>query len=235
MPPPKLQISHEIREEFLHSEEGNIFVLGSCMLILWIEAMALLWRIAYPGWLNILTVGLTHVVAGRAASIAHGTHAGLAPGLIAFLAVYADTTAMFLLYPLFVFSYRNYFEGRFFQKHMKPFLESAQRGAGSLHGSKIVGVFLFVWFPFWMTGIIIGSVLGHLLGLRTWVTMATVITGATAAVVSWVYAYDKLFGWLADINQAIPIVLTICIFTGVVVYRFTRKRRLSRPDMRDSR
>ena len=39
------------------------------------------------------------------------------------------------------------------------------------------GLFLFVWFPFWMTGPVVGSIIGFLIGITHLHTMLIVITG----------------------------------------------------------
>ncbi|MFC1463133.1 small multi-drug export protein [Verrucomicrobiota bacterium] len=215
-----------LRRRFLHSEEGSIFAFGCCMLILWIEAIAMLWRCNNPVWLNLLTMGFTHVSAGRGASVALAMANINAPGaVIAMLAIYLDVMVMLIMYPILVFSYKNFVERRFFQEHMKHVFESAQKSVTRLRRSKILGVFLFVWFPLSMTGIVVGSVLGFLLGLRTWVTITTVVLGSSSAVICWVYAYDKVFGWLGEIDDAIPLVATLILILVLVVIRIITRRR----------
>jgi uncharacterized membrane protein len=195
------------------------------MLLIWVGTVAVLWQLGNDNWDDLLTIGFAHLLAGRAISIAQGTYVGLPQWLIVLLATYVDIMAMLIILPLFVYSYEHFFEGRFFQKRMKPMLRKAQANVGTFGRFKIVGVFFFVWLPFWMTGIIAGSVLGYLLGLRTWVTVTTVSLGAFAAVWSWVYAYDKLFTWLSGIHQEVPLAFTILLICGLVAARFVQKRR----------
>jgi uncharacterized membrane protein len=195
------------------------------MLVVWIAAAAGLWQTQHPMWDDILTVGFAHLLAGRGVSIAQGTQVGLPSWLIVLNATYADIMGMLIVYPLFVYSYENLFEGRFFQKRMRPMLESAQKNLGRVRRFKMAGIFVFVWLPFWMTGIIIGAILGYLLGLRTWVTILTTSLGAFAAVWSWVYAYDLLFAELADIHQEIPFFFTIALILGLIVFRVIHKRK----------
>jgi uncharacterized membrane protein len=212
--------------EFLRSEEGRIFVTGCCMLIGWVVASILLWRMQSPLWDNILTLGFSHMVAGKGVSIAHGMQAGMPHWLIAILATYVDVMAMLLLYPLLVFSYRNFFERRFFQKHMKKVFDSAQRNIGRMRRFKIAGIFVFVWFPFWMTGVVVGAVLGYLLGLRTWVTLTTAGVGTATSVLCWVYAYDRLFAWLGWVKEGIPSSVIIVALAALIAHRIVVKRRL---------
>lgn len=211
---------------FLQAEEGSIFIGGCTMLIIWVVAVAILWRLHSDMWTTILTMGFTQAIAGRAASIAHATSAKLSLSLMVPLSIYFDVMLMFIIYPLMVFSYKHFLEERFFQKHMKSVFDSAKKGLTRFRRFKIISVFMFVWFPFWGTGIVAGAILGFLLGLRTWVNIITVILGSTSAVICWVFAYDKLFGWLSDVNEKIPIAITAVIILVLAVSRLLNKRKL---------
>ncbi len=216
---------------FLRSGEGRVFIAGCCMFGLWLVAIAVLLHRGHAMWSQMLTMGFAHMLAGRAASIAQGTQAGLPSALIAVLATYTDVMVMFVVFPTLVFSYKHLFERPFFKQHMKPVFEAAQKKMTYLRRFEIVGVFLFVWFPFWMTGIIMGAVLGFLLGLRTWVNMTTVILGSLAAVTCWVYAYDALYTWVGQIHHAVPVTMTILIIFGLLAYRVLPRWRRA-PDGR---
>lgn len=218
-----------IIKRFLSSVEGSIFIAGNCMVILWLAVIIVLFRIGHHHWLDMLTMAFTQLFGGRAASIAQGTQTDIYPVLIFFLATYVDTMVMFILYPVLVFSYRNFFEKRFFQKRMKPLFDSVQKRVIRYRRHKIIAVYLFVWFPFWMTGVIIGSLLGYLLGLKAWVNMTTCILGTMSASFCWVFFYDKLYTWLGNINKEIPLILTFIIVIGLIIYSFyTKHRNLTR-------
>jgi len=216
-----------VRTKLFRSQEGRgrIFIAGCCMIGLWLMTIAVLLHRDHAMWPKMLTMGFAHMLAGRAASIAHGTQVGLPSALIAVLATYTDVMVMFIVFPTLVFSYKHFFERPFFRQHMKPVFEAAQKKITRLRRFKIAGVFLFVWFPFWMTGIIMGAVLGFLLGLRTWVNMTTVILGTLAAVTCWVYAYDALYTFVGRIHHAVPVTLTILIIFGLLTYRVLSRWR----------
>ena len=214
-----------IIQDFLRSRQGPLFVTGCFMLLVWIAAIAVMWESGIEEWDDILTVGFAHLLAGRAISIAQGSQVGLPKWAITVIATYTDVMGMLLMFPIFVYSYEHFFGGRFFQKRMKPMLESAQKRVDRFRGSKIAGVFFFVWLPFWMTGIIVGAVLGYLLGLRTWVTVLATSLGAVAAVASWVYAYDILFRGLTRIHQEIPGIFTVLLLLALLAFRSYRKRK----------
>jgi uncharacterized membrane protein len=217
-----------MRSAFLHSREGPVFLVGCCMLVVWVAVAAGLWHAGVRIWNDVLAVGFAHLLAGRAISIAQGTQIGLPKWLIVLVATYADMTVMFLTYPLFVYTYENFFEGRFFQERMRAMLESAEKHVSVMSRFKIAGVFCFVWLPFWMTGIIVGSILGYLLGLRRWLTLTVSSMAALAAVATWVYAYDILFQWLSSIHQEVPLVFTVVLIVAAIWFRLARRRRAAR-------
>ena len=67
--------------KFFRSEEGRIFVVGCCMIGLWFATIAVLMHRGHAMWSKMLTMGFAHMLAGRAASIAQGTQAGLPSAL----------------------------------------------------------------------------------------------------------------------------------------------------------
>jgi uncharacterized membrane protein len=216
------------KSDSLSIGERRLLVAGCCMLVLSVATVGVLWRIDHAMWLDILTMGFTEFFLGRAASSAQATQAGLHPALIVLLATYVDVLTTFILYPLLVLSYRSLFERRFFQKHMKPVFVAATRGVDRFSQFKVAGVFAFVWFPFWGTGVVVGAVLGYLLGLRLWVNMTTVTLGTMTAVICWVLAYDKLFAWLGGIHESIPLLATIVVIAILVIWRVLIGARNSR-------
>lgn len=214
-----------LRREFLLSPEGAVFLSGCIMLIAWIGAVVALWRFEHPRWSDMLTMGFAQTLAGRAAAIAQGTQAEINRGLLVLLATYADVLFLFLTYPLLIFSYRNMVEGRYFQKQMRSVLASAEKSSERFAKYSIAGVFLFVWLPFHMTGVLVGAVIGYLFGLRTGVNMATVTLATMTASLCWVFAYEKLYGYLGELHSNIPFYLTMLIIGGLVVFQWIKRRR----------
>ncbi len=218
----------ELRKTFLKSPEGQVFVTGSFGLMLWLAIIIALWRIGSPWWNELLIMGFTQLSVGRVAGIAYASTAGIHRLLVTVLAIYLDMLTVFLIYPLLIFSYKHLVATPLFQRRMKPIFESAEKGLHRVARFQIVGVFFFVWIPFWMTGVVVGSVLGYLMGLKTWVIMFTVGAGTTAAIVCWVYAQEAFFGWLSAVDPWLPRAVALCVILMLVVARFVviyRNRR----------
>jgi len=213
------------------SEESSVFVVGSLMLMAWLLAVAVMWRLGHP-WEQWLIMGFTELILGRGVAIAKAVEMGMRPGWIIFLATYVDAVTVFLFYPLLILAYRNLVEGRPVDERMKGIIESAEKNVNRFAKYKIAGIFIFVWLPFFMTGVVVGAVLGYLLGLKTWTNMVTVVLGTMTAAICWLYTYDYLYGRLAQIHSQIPVVFTTVLIAALVAHRLwmeARKKRARLP------
>ena len=143
-----------------------------------------------------------------------------------------DLLVVFNLFPLIVYSYKHLVEFRLFGAAMKAAMEAAQRQRRRIGKFGILGIMLFVWFPFAMTGPLVGSLIGFLIGLRVWVNMVVVMIGTVLAAISWALAYeqmDRLFKQLHTLSQNIAPRVLPCVFIGLLlaVLVFIRVRSLS--------
>ncbi len=86
----------------------------------------------------------------------------------------------------------------------------------------IPGLILFVWFPFLMTGPVVGSVIGFLLGMRPWVVISVVMFGTISAIVSWTFIMDQIAEWTSRIGDVIPLLFVCLLLGGVISYRIRR-------------
>lgn len=209
------------------SEESSVFVVGSLMLMAWLLAVAALWHLG-QAWEQWVIMGFTELILGRGVAIAKAVEMGMPPGLVIFLATYVDAVTVFLLYPVLILACRNLVEGQPVDGRMKGIIESAEKNVGRFAKYKIAGIFVFVWLPFFMTGVVVGAVLGYLLGLKTWPNMATVVAGTLTAAVCWLYTYDHLYGWLAQIHSQIPVIFTTVLIAALVLHRLWVEARNKR-------
>jgi uncharacterized membrane protein len=216
------------RQQIMLSEESGVFAVGSLMLVAWLLAVATLWRLGQP-WEQWVIMGFTELLLGRGVAIAKAVEMGMRPGLVVFLATYVDAVTVFLLYPVLILAARNLVAGRPVGPRMKGLIESAEKNVGRFAKYKIAGIFLFVWLPFLMTGVVVGAVLGYLLGLKTWPNMATVVTATATAAACWLYTYDYLYGRLAQIHSQIPALFTAGLIAALIAHRLWAEARKNRP------
>lgn len=137
-----------------------------------------------------------------------------------------------LVYGLFCLSCRKLLRIPFLEDTFRELQDSAagQRKTWSRLG--IPGIFLFVWIPLFMTGPIVGSILGRLIGLGMFVNLATVLAGSITSIITWVFFWNQVSKHLNDIwLQVFSLTLVGLVLLYIVINRakaFLQAARKSR-------
>lgn len=168
---------------------------------------------------------LAQLLSGRAGSTGLGLQKGINHYYLFFQISMQDFIIMLYVYPWFVTGYQHL--SRF------PVVGPALSGAHELalrHKSRIapygsIGLILFVLFPFWSTGPLVGVLVGYLIGLRTWATFASVIAGNLAAVSAWILFYDRLNTYSPKAALVFLIAVFVLVTAGTFIARFRRTHR----------
>ena len=81
----------------------------------------------------------------------------------------------------------------------------------------MVGLFIFVWSPFWMTGPIVGCAIGFLLDLRPWFNLTAVLLGTYLAITCWAIFLREIIDLVAGYSPFAPIILVAIVILIVVL------------------
>jgi hypothetical protein len=87
---------------------------------------------------------------------------------------------------------------------------------------------MFVWLPFWMTGPVVGSAIGYLLGFPAWLTITIVLTSAFLAIGAWAYLLFDLYIRAASFGAWAP-ALIIGIVILIIIAAYALRRRKTKP------
>lgn len=210
--------------------EGRILLLGIALALAGLIVMVLASYWSAPASRMIGAMSFANIIFGRAVSMSIGYAGGYGHILVVPVNIWMETVLVLLFYPVFVLSMRKLVEF----PRLRRFLESTQAAAERHHDKVrrygIIGLFVFVWFPFWMTGPVVGCAIGYLIGFPTWLTLLVVLVGTYIAIAGWayllfdLYTYTAAFGsWAAVLIIGIVIVI---IFAG---YRLNRRGKKHQP------
>lgn len=184
------------------------YILGFLCLVVTLTVFVLTaWRLGSP-YDQVWQLILAHIVGGRALNAGRGIDLGFSPYFILFQSFMQDFIIMFFVYPLFVKGYEHLSGWPFLGSSLKNVHESALKHRKRIAPYGAIGLTLFVIFPFWSTGPLVGVLVGYLLGMRAWITFSTVIVGDIIAVAVWIWAYDRLFAY----NRDMAIILLLFVF-----------------------
>lgn len=174
---------------FLQHVEGKILLFGLTLLSLFFVFLFLSAIFAPDCIQTFLSITATNVIFGRMAGLSIGIGAQMDITLLIAFNLFIESIMVLILYPLFVLSW-NKLE-LISYKPLNAFLERSKVNASKyeplIKRYGIIGLVLFVLTPFAMTGPVVGSFVGYLIGLSHRMTLFVVILSTFVAIIIWVY------------------------------------------------
>lgn len=214
----------------LKTTEGHILWLGIAIACFGLVAMGVtaFWAPGVSSMIGAMSV--SNIVFGRVASMSVGYAGGYGQALVVLVNIWIETVLVLLFYPLFVFSMRKLVVFPRLRRLMERTRSVAEHGQAKVRRYGIIGLFVFVWFPFWMTGPVVGSAIGYLLGFSSWLTVSVVLVSTYLAIVAWSYLLFDLYSRAMRFATWAPVVIIAVIILNVAVgYWLNRRgRRLNR-------
>lgn len=205
--------------------EGRILAAGIVLSIAAILTMAItaIWSPQKASMMAAMAI--SNITFGRAVSMSIGYAAGYGHTLVVPVNIVVETILVLLFYPLFVFSLKKLELFPVLKKLLDRAHQAAVQHQDKVRKYGIVGLFAFVWFPFWMTGPVIGSVIGFLMEIPVWLNLSVVLIGTYIAMVVWGLLLFSIQTHAADLGSWAPLLIVGLIVTIVVVgYILHRKR-----------
>jgi len=177
------------KHSFFKHKEGRILILGltllGCFFIL-----ALFCAIFYSSYLQqILSITATNIIFGRMAGLSIGIASQMDTTLLIAFNLFIESIMVLIFYPLFVMSW-NKLDLISYQP-LNQFMERSKKSAHKyepvIKRYGVIGLILFVLTPFAMTGPVVGSFVGYLIGFPHYKTLLVVLFSTLVAIIIWVY------------------------------------------------
>ena len=212
--------------QLFKTTEGRILVLGILIALAGLIVMGLtaFWSPQTSRMIGVMT--FFNIVFGRAVSMSIGYAANYGHALVVSVNMWIESVLVLLFYPIFVFSMRKLVVFRRLKHYIERTRSAAERHREKVNRYGIIGLFVFVWFPFWMTGPVVGSAIGYLLGFHPWLTISVVLTGTYIAMGAWAYLMFGIQTRAAVIGPWAPVlVIGIIIIFVLAGYWLNRRSR----------
>lgn len=209
-----------IKVRLLSTSEGRIFALGMTLSVIYVVTLAIIWLVSPKVFQILVGMSATHVLFGRAAALSFGYTMGLEHAVIIPVSFLIETIIVMVFFPLFVFTIQRLIFIERLNNFMERIKSRAEEKREFIRKYGIIGLFCFVWFPFWMTGPIVGSVIGFFIGLSPWLNLSIVLGGTYLAITCWAVFLRELHERVAAFNPFVPVIMLICIILIVVTGNF---------------
>jgi uncharacterized membrane protein len=218
--------NHDWRK-LLSTSEGHILEIGLIMALLFISMLGVGY-IYYQEKAHVfIGMSATNILFGRAAGISLGYSFELGNVLVVITNIIIETILVLIFYPLFVFSWRSILVIKPLRRIMKRTSIAAEAHQDTIRKYGIIGLFMFVWIPFWMTGPMVGCAVGYLLGLSPWKNLTIVLSSTCLAVFCWALLLREIHDRVAEYGPYASIALVIIIIlivSGIYFLRYIRNK-----------
>lgn len=203
-------------KEFISSQVGRIFITGILLLILYLGAIGGIYLYSSEDAYSLLVMTFSNLFFGRAAGISFGFTAGFSDTTIMLINMFIEFLTVMLIYPVFVLSWEKSLDIKMFRGFFAKVKEQRIKYGELFDKYGTYGLFIFVWFPFWMTGPVVGSLIGFLIGIKHYTTMFVVLAGTFLATAIWTYFLKELISLLNYLSSyAAYIILGIFIVVAI--------------------
>jgi len=204
--------------------EGRILTTGITLAVVYLAGLGIGWP-WLPEQTQILgAMTALNLLIGRAAGMSFGYASGLGHAVVIPANMLIETIQVFIVFPLFVFSWTHLLEIRALKAFMSRMQKIAETRREVIRSYGIVARFLFVFTPFWMTGPAVGSIVGFLVGLRTSTNMSIVLSGTYLAIGVWALLLRELTDWAVTYNRYALFGLVIALAVLVIAQRLLQDR-----------
>ncbi|MFO7541812.1 MAG: small multi-drug export protein [Thiobacillus sp.] len=215
-------------ETLFSSTEGRLLGVGLALTALMFLAFGIGWYLFPDGVLTYAAMTGLNLIIGRAAGMTFGYASGLGHVQVVPLNMLVETIQVLVVYPLFALSVRQLITLRRLQPFLARMHRAAEYHGGAVRKFGIVGLFVFVFVPFWMTGPVVGAIIGFLIGLQAWVNLVVVLGSTYVAIVAWGLLLNEFNAWASTVNQFAPFALVIAIvLIAVAIHLLVRRRERS--------
>ncbi|MCW8894334.1 MAG: small multi-drug export protein [Sulfurimonas sp.] len=217
-------------KEFVLSQVGKIFIIGVLLFILYLGAIGGIYLYSSEDAHNIVIMTFANLFFGRAAGISFGFSAHFSDIAIMLINMFIEFLTVMLIYPFFVLSWEKSLDIKMLRSFFIKVKKQKIKYKDLFEKYGKYGLFLFVWFPFWMTGPVVGAIIGFLIGIKHYTTMFIVLAGTFLATAIWTYFLKELIALLNYLSShGAYIILAIFIVLGIVLkLKKSKKTKIKR-------
>jgi len=213
----------QFKATLLTSPEGCLLLVGVALAFIFTVWLGVKLLFSPEEFQVLIGMTATEIMFGRAAAMAFGYSLGLEHRMVIPICMIIETILVLVFYPLFVFSWRHLLVTNWLKRIFERTHKVAEAHKDKVQKYGVIGLLAFVWFPFWMTGPVVGCVIGFLLGLRVWLNMAVVLTGTYAAILGWAFFLRHFHERVASYSSYAAMVLMGLLFVIIILGHILHK------------
>ena len=156
-----------------------------------------------PGLYKVLSsTAIIHLLGGRGLGIVTCLSAGISLFYTISYNFFLEVVIVLIAYGIVVLVMRNIIQPKLFDSAVRQAELTAQNQKTKIKKYGSIGLFLFVMFPFFMTGPVIGAIIGYLLNYKAINNFLIVFSGTLVSIMIYAFIGNNIINF---INQYIHI------------------------------
>ena len=212
----------ELLEKLFQGKAGNIFILGLFLFFCLLLFIIISYRIDITFANKITGIVLTNVLVGRVPALSFAYAVELSHIVAISVNVLIELILVCIIYPLFVLSFNGILKIELLENFFNTIKAKKKKHQKSFDRYGGFGLFLFVFIPFWMTGPIVGAIIGFLIGLKHY-TIITVVAFSTFIAISlWGLFLQEIIDFLLAFDSEFIWLVLFVLLSILLIYRFKR-------------
>jgi uncharacterized membrane protein len=217
--------------------EVKILIIGLILLSLGGLFLAYLLFTDISLYRTFSSTAIIHLMGGRALGIATCLSAGLSLPHTIIYNFYIEVVIVLIAYGIVVLIMRNIIQPKLFHSAVRQAELTAQSQKTKIKKFGAIGLFIFVMFPFFMTGPLVGSIIGYLLNYKAINNFLIVFSGTLTSILIYALIGNNI---IKRINQYVPvemvnkwgaIIIGLLIVIFLIYHIGTVKAYLDREDV----
>jgi uncharacterized membrane protein len=176
--------------------EVRILLLGlilSCIAVLYLCFLLF----ADPSLYRVLSsTAIIHIMGGRALGVAMCLSADIPLFYTILYNFFLEVVIVLITYGVVVMIMRNVIQPKLFRSTVRQAELTAQKQKTRIKKYGAIGLFLFVMFPFFMTGPVIGSIIGYLLNYKAVNNFLIVFGGTLSSIIIYALVGNNIIKFL---------------------------------------
>lgn len=203
----RLEDSRAALSSLLKTAEGRLLAVGSSLFAVMLLCFGIGWTLFPEETLVLAGMAGLNLLIGRAAGMSFGYAAGLGHEVVIPANVIVESIQVIVVYPLFVLSWTHLIDSPRWDAMMSSMRHAAEARRSTIQRFGLAGLVVFVFTPFWMTGPVVGSIIGYLIGLRMRTNLLAVLFSTYVAIGVWALLLNELSEWASAYNHYAPYAL----------------------------
>lgn len=174
-----------------------------------------------PDLYNTLTsTVIMHIMGGRAMGIFTCLSGGIPIFYTILYNIFLEVIIVLIAYGIFVLVMRNIIQPKLFKSAVREAELTAQTQKTKIKKYGAIGLFLFVMFPFFMTGPVIGVIIGYLLNYKAIYNFLIVFSGTLTSIIIYTFLGINAINFINKYVQVDVLKKWAWIVIGILIVVF---------------